>query len=101
MNYGSKMLDKLSNNVIIVSMNKIINLDNTTARLTVSLPAWLYQELKTRIKEGQVSSFVARAVERALLEKEGDPIEEFIALRKVLPKIKTEKILRAIKKGRI
>lgn len=82
-------------------MNKFINLNNTKTRLTVSLPVWLYQELKRQLKVGEISSFVAQAIERALLEKEGNPVEEFIALRKILPKLKSKQILKGIRKGRI
>ena len=82
-------------------MNKFINLNNTKTRLTVSLPVWLYQELKRQLKVGEISNFVAQAIERALLEKEGNPVEEFIALRKILPKLKSKQILKGIRKGRI
>lgn len=69
-------------------------------RITVSLPKYIYEDLGERIPQGKVSSFVAQAVERKLLELKTDPINEFIALRKKLPKKSRAEVLAAIKKGR-
>ena len=69
-------------------------------RITISLPKYLYEELTRQIPSGQVSRFVAQLVEKGLMELESDPLEEFINLRKKLPKRERKKILEAIKKGR-
>lgn len=71
-----------------------------TQRITVSLPKYLYEDLVQLIPAGRVSHFVAQALENKLMEVDEDPIEEFIALRKKLPKAKKATILKAIKKGR-
>lgn len=70
-------------------------------RVTISLPEYLYQDLVQRIPVGKVSSFVARVIERGLMELDVDPINEFIELRKELPRRKKLDIIRAIRKGRI
>lgn len=70
-------------------------------RITVTLPKYLYEDLTEQIPAGQVSGFVAEAVETHLMESGGDPIEEFIKLRRKLPKVRREDIVKAIRKGRI
>jgi len=70
-------------------------------RITVSLPDYLYEDLVRQMPQGWVSRFVARAVEKELMELEGEPIGEFIALREKLPKKTKREIIRAIRKGRI
>lgn len=70
-------------------------------RITVSLPDYLYEDLVRQMPAGRVSRFVAKAVEKELMELETNPIEEFIALREKLPKRQKTQILKAIKKGRI
>lgn len=69
-------------------------------RITVSLPQYLYESLVQLIPPGRVSNFVARAVERKLIELDTNPIEEFIDLKKKLPRKKKMAILKAIEKGR-
>jgi len=73
---------------------------NNTQRITISLPKYLYEDLVQLIPTGQVSSFVAQAVEEQLIEFESDPFEEFMKLRKRFPKKQREEIIRAIRKGR-
>jgi len=72
-----------------------------TQRITVSLPNYLYEDLVRQMPSGQVSRFVAQAVEKELIKLETDPIDEFVALREKLPKKEKTQILKAIKKGRL
>ena len=74
---------------------------SNTQRITVSFPKYLYEDLVQLVPTGQVSSFVAQAVEKELIEAGGDPFEEFIKLREKFPKRRREQIIRAIRKGRI
>ena len=75
-----------------------------TQRLSVSIPRYLYDQLVTIVSTRQVSKFITQALEKYLLEEqekvELDPINQFISLRKKLPKVSRQTILRAIKKGR-
>lgn len=71
-----------------------------TQRITVSLPNYLYEDLVKQMPAGRVSRFVARAVEKELMAQ-SDPVEDFIVLRKKLPKKEKPQILKAIKKGRL
>ena len=73
---------------------------NNTQRITISLPKYLYEDLVQLIPTGQVSSFVAQAVEEQLIEFESDPFEEFIKLRRKFPKRQRGEIIKAIKKGK-
>lgn len=77
------------------------NMSMNTQRITVSLPNYLYEDLVRQMPPGQVSRFVAQALERELMVLETDPIGEFIALREKLPKKTKTEIIKAIKKGRI
>lgn len=70
-------------------------------KITISIPRYLHEDLKSLVKKREVSKFVAKAVEKQLLEeKVGKTTDEFISLRKKLPKFSRNKILTAIKKGR-
>ncbi|MFV1917430.1 MAG: hypothetical protein ACC618_03060 [Patescibacteria group bacterium] len=72
-----------------------------TQRITVSIPKYLYDQLVAVVSTRKVSKYVARALERQLLEeKDKDPINEFTSLREKLPKIPRKAILAGIKKGR-
>ncbi|MBI4067339.1 hypothetical protein HY407_03060 [Candidatus Gottesmanbacteria bacterium] len=73
-----------------------------TQRITISLPNYLYQQLEKTVPPMKVSKFIAKALEEKLLNQSPakDPIEDFFALRKKLPKKTTKDILEAIKKGR-
>jgi len=71
-----------------------------TQRVTISLPKYLYYTLTQQIPQGQVSSFVAQAIERELIDLGTDPIKEFVELKKRLPKRTRLSIIKAIKKGR-
>ena len=71
-----------------------------TKRVTISIPEYLYNNLNEEVPAGQVSSFVAQAVETRLMERSSDPVGDFIKLREKVPKIRREDILKAIRKGR-
>ena len=72
-----------------------------TYRITISLPYTVYTNLKRHVGKGKVSQFIAEAVEKELVRREIDAVEEFMALRAKLPKKNKEQILKAIKKGRL
>lgn len=82
---------------IIIVHNMSMNIQ----RITVSLPSYLYENLVRQMPAGQVSRFVAKAVEKELMKMEIEPIKEFIALREKLPKKNKAEIIEAIRKGRI
>lgn len=86
------MTSNIPDNIIGITMN--------TQRLTVTLPKTLYEMVFQQIPSGGVSRFVAAAVERELLIERPDPVDEFLFLRKKLPKVDQKTILQAIKKGR-
>lgn len=74
-----------------------------TQRITISLPDYLYRQMTARVKSGEVSKFVAKAVEDKLScvnPSAKDAVEEFMDLRKKLPKLTRAQIRRAIEKGR-
>lgn len=79
--------------------NKVMNYQ----RITVSLPKYIYEDLISLFGKGKISRFVAEATEDKLLEKKleiKEPIAAFFELRKQSPKLTTEQILKAIRKGR-
>ena len=72
-------------------------------RVTVSLPKYIYEDLTTLLPRGEISSFVAEATQKRLLQKKlapKDAIANFWALRKIAPKRTTRQILAGIHKGR-
>lgn len=69
-------------------------------RITISVPKYLYENLAQQIPAGKLSRFAVQALEKELMKFNTNPIEEFIKLRKKLPKKKKLEILRAIQKGR-
>lgn len=74
-----------------------------TQRITISLPDYLYRQITSKVKSGDVSKFVASAVEDKLLcsaVSSKDAVEEFLDLRKKLPKMSRDEIIKAINKGR-
>lgn len=74
-----------------------------TQRITISLPDYLYRQVTARVKSGGVSKFVAKAVEDKLLcvtPSAKDAVEEFMNLRKKLPKLTRTQIRKAIERGR-
>ena len=73
-------------------------------RVTVSLPERTYEDLLKLWGKGKISSVVAEAVEKKVLEKKlepKDPIKAFFAHKKDLPKLTHKEIMDAIKKGRM
>lgn len=74
-----------------------------TQRLTISLPDYLYQALLKNTQPRKISQFVASVLEEKILtiKASTNPVEDFLSLRKKLPKKETNEILRAIKKGRM
>jgi hypothetical protein len=79
----------------------IHNMSMNTQRITISIPNYLYDNLVRQLPAGKISRFVAQAIEKELARVGEEPTEEFIALRRKLPKKTREEIIRAIKKGRI
>lgn len=80
---------------------------NTTQRVTVSLPDYLYSQLVEQTLSRQLSGYIADAVEEKLLktrfvqDKPFDSVFEFLELRRAMPKISDKKIFDAIQKGRM
>ena len=70
-------------------------------RITISIPVNLKDALEKRIPPRQISRFVVRAIEEKIFEvdNEEDPVEEFFKLRKEMPKMSEEAVLKAIHKG--
>lgn len=73
-----------------------------TQRLTISLPAYLYELLVSRVEKRRLSQYVRKTLEKELIKSEviGDPIDDFFAARAFLPKKTRVQIKNAIKKGR-
>lgn len=74
-----------------------------TQRITISLPHYIYENLIRRIKPGKVSRFITSLLEENIftLKKQKDVVDDFFALRKMMPKKTRKEILAAIKKGRL
>jgi len=82
-----------------LSMNNSMNLQ----RITISLPGYVYEKLVKQIPPRKVSHFVATVLEEKLLSsyiKSADPIDEFLKLRKKVPKFSFKEIKEAINRGR-
>jgi hypothetical protein len=77
---------------------------NTTQRVTISLPQYLYEQLVKTVPSRKVSAFVAKLLEEKIINlslyKE-DPVKKFFSLRKNLPKVSDEDIFAGINKGRM
>lgn len=73
-----------------------------TKRVTVSLPAETYYLLTQNTGERETSRFVAEAIEEKLLKipREASSVEEFLNLRRSLPKVGLTRIKQAISRGR-
>ncbi len=75
-------------------------------RITISLPDYIYDSLTSYVSKGKISSFIADSIDNTLtklkIEKEVDPIDEFLSLRKKLnlPRKTSSQIKKAIEKGR-
>jgi len=70
-------------------------------RITVSLPEHIYNNLVQIVPQRGISGFVSRAVENSLMEEDLDNIQEFVNLRKKLPRKRAKDIIKAIKKDRV
>ena len=73
-------------------------------KISVSISKDIYQELVAFLGKGNISSFITEAAEEKLLEKKlepKDPVEAFLRLRKVTPKLTHKQIMAAIRKGRM
>lgn len=84
-------------------MNNNMNSSLNTQRVTVSLPSYIYGRLIKQVPERQISRFVADVLEEKLLAsliKSRDPIDDFLEMRKKVPKLSYKKIREAINKGR-
>ena len=85
-------------------MNDNMNSGTNTQRVTVSLPGYIYNRLIKQVPERQISRFVASVLEEKLLAsfiKPANPIDEFLKLRKKVPKFSDKEIKEAIDKGRV
>lgn len=76
-----------------------------TKRITVSVPTYIYKQAKKMVKDRELSSFVADAIQEKVIntriKEKTDPVEVFMNLRKKYPhKLSTKQILANISKGR-
>jgi len=75
----------------------------TMQRITISIPKHLYEDLLFLYGKGNVSKVATEAIRHKILKKKlepKDPIDAFMALRKITPKLSDSKIMDAIRKGR-
>ena len=70
-------------------------------RITITIPDYIYSDLIKFVPPRGVSKFAATALEKELVNKSDNPVEEFIRLRGKLPRQKKSAILKAIDKGRV
>lgn len=79
-------------------MNQSMN----TQRITISIPDYIYKQLTSLANPRGVSRFVADALEEKIIKtrKNTNAVEDFLALRKILPKRSIKQIIAAIHKGR-
>lgn len=74
------------------------------SRITVSLPDYTYKNLIRVVPVGQISGFVAEAVEKKMAsipKFSADPVAQFLAAGNDLPRKSVARIVEAIGKGRI
>lgn len=73
-------------------------------RITITIPDYIYRQVRKQTKPGEVSSFVASALQdkvgENIIRSAIDPWDEFFSLRKSLPKFTYRQIKNAINKGR-
>lgn len=94
---------KAESDIMNSSMKDNMKSSLSAQRVTVSLPGYIYEKLIKYVPERQVSRFVASVLEEKLLSsciKSADPIDEFLKLRKKVPKFSFKEIKEAINKGR-
>lgn len=82
-------------------MNIVNTIGQQSNRLTISIPSYIYNNLTNNVPKGQVSNFIAGAIEQALFNSDKDPINAFFEMRNKLPKISKKDIKRSIEKGRL
>ncbi len=77
---------------------------STTRRITITIPDYLEERLRKQVPAGQVSSFVAEAIERRIDDVEyklkENPVEKWFRLGEDLPKYSSEEIQKMIDEGR-
>lgn len=93
-----------------ISMNTVSSyFISMSKRITISLPNSLHRALTRSVAKGKISQFVSKAIQQQLLKDKlsqarGDRPsveEEFLALRKDLPKFSQKEIKAAIERGRL
>lgn len=81
-----------------------VGYDSDMKRITITVPDYLYRQIKKRTKPGEVSGFVVGAIQNKvgedIVKRVIDPWDDFFALRKRLPKFTYRQIRAAINKGR-
>lgn len=85
-------------------MIKYHTISMNTSRITVSLPDYTYQNLVRVVPVGQISRFVAEAVEQRMAsvpKSFADPVAQFLDAGKNFPKKNITEILAAVEKGRL
>jgi metal-responsive CopG/Arc/MetJ family transcriptional regulator len=74
-------------------------------RLTISMPASIYEQVLAIVGKGKVSEFIAEAAEAKVLEERAvvqeNPTDRLFALSEKMPKMTVKQIKAAINKGRI
>lgn len=73
-------------------------------RITITLPDYIYDFLRRKVKPGWISDFVVKAIQTriagAVITKNEGPWEVFLSWREKLPKYSTQEILQTIHEGR-
>lgn len=73
-------------------------------KITISMPDYLYDQVRKFAKPGEVSQFITKAVlsmvGTLVTRKTSDPWDDFLALRDELPKFSAKEIREAINFGR-
>lgn len=75
----------------------------STHRMTISVPHYIYNNLREHVQPRQMSRFIVGVLERKIisLKTTHNSVNDFFALRNILPKKNRKDILAAIKKGRV
>ncbi len=75
---------------------------DTTKRVTFTLPDYVYRQLSLLTVPGQVSQFVTEAVREKIADRQTspDPVDEFLKLSGVFPKMTIKQIKEAVNLGR-
>ncbi|PIS21783.1 hypothetical protein COT51_00885 [candidate division WWE3 bacterium CG08_land_8_20_14_0_20_41_15] len=70
-------------------------------RITITIPKHIHDLLEKNASERGVSSLVVEAIEKELAYREFDPVSKIREIQKDMPPVTMEKILKAIRKGRV